>query len=58
MSRSVVVTLRANVDGFIAGMTKAQASAKQTADSLSKAATGADWSRVSSDLLKIGAAAM
>ena len=57
MSRSVVVTLRANVDGFIAGMTKAQASAKQTADSLSKAATGADWSRVSSDLLKIGAAA-
>ena len=28
MSRSVVVTLRANVDGFIAGMTKAQANTR------------------------------
>ena len=55
--RSVTVTLSAKVDGFIAAMGKAQASAKQTADSMVKASQTQPWKDVSSDLLKVGAAA-
>ena len=57
MSRSVIVSLKANVDGFIANIAKAQAAAENMAGSLSQASRGADWNRVSSDLLKVGAAA-
>lgn len=55
--RSVTVTLAAKVDGYLAAMAKAQAQTEKLAGSVAKASQSQAWKDVSSDLLKVGAAA-
>lgn len=55
--RTVTAVLTANVQGFIAGMQRAQASAQTLTAELGKASQTQPWQQVSTDLLKVGAAA-
>ena len=55
--RTVTVRLAADVNSFIAAMAKASAATQSMASSLAKASQTQSWKTVSSDLLKVGAAA-